>query len=527
MARPELLDLRAGWGGGKLNATSFLLEPLDEGETKHLIANLAGGDLPPDVAERISAAAEGNPLFVEEMVGMLVDDGLLTRDNGTWIVAGELTAVEVPPTIRALLAARLDRLPGTDRTVLERAAVAGQVFHAGAVAELVPSDAVEGVASSLTALVRRDFIRPDQSAIPGEDAFRFRHTLIRDAAYDALPKSTRASLHEEMAGWLEAAVGARAPEYAEILGYHLERAHKYRLELSPGDPSAASLGMRAGRWLAEAGRRALGRGDVPAAAKLLGRAVALLPERDPVRVALLPDLAFSLAEIGRVAEARQLLRQATQVGAETGDRRTEWRARIQETWWEMNTARPRSTDVQPRIQTAIATLEELGDEYGLAFAWRTNGDIYNTLGQTDEWLVSLRRAFEYARRSGNRPEEMVSLAIIGGALFFGETPFAEGVAQLTELRDEVGDDALLEAQVIRPLGGFIAMGGDVDGGRRLVDRAREVVSDFGFRWLLGGMAFVSAQIEVYAGDLQAAEREYRSRSIEATSRWGKQAERPH
>jgi len=510
MARPDLLDVRPAWAGGKLNATTFLLEPLDEGETRDLIANLVGGDMPVDVAATISAAAEGNPLFAEEMVGMLVDDGTLVRLNGGWSVTGDLAAVEVPPTIRALLAARLDRLPAQERAVLERAAVEGQIFHAGAVAELVPPEATAGVGNSLVSLVRREFLRPEQALLAGEDAFRFRHLLIRDAAYDALPKATRAELHERLAAWLEAKVGARVHEYAEILGYHLEQAYAYRLELSPEDPRAVTLATRAGSWLAEAGRRALGRRDLPAAASLLGRAAELLPILDSVRVALLPDLGAALAETGRLPEARRVLQEAVEAAAQTGDRQTEWRARIQDIYWEMSVSQVLATETAPQIQAGIAALEELGDEYGLASAWRTASEVHNQRGQAEDWLGAVDRAFQYARRSGNRQEEVTSLAIIGGAMFFGQTPADEAIVRLTELRSEVRDDVLLEAQVLRALGGFVAMRGDVDEGRRLVARHREIVTELGFRWLLAGSRFISGRIEVFADDLQAAEREYRS-----------------
>jgi tetratricopeptide (TPR) repeat protein len=243
---------------------------------------------------------------------------------------------------------------------------------------------------------------------------------------------------------------------------------------------------------------------------LLGRSAWLLPSRDPMRVALLPDLAAVLAETGRVADAQRVLEEAVEAGADIGDERAEWRARIQQTWWDMNAGQVLVAATEPRIRAGIAALERMGDEYGLASAWRIAGDVHNTLGQTEEWLACLNKAFDYARRSRNRQEEVVTLAIIGGAMFFGMTPAADGIARLSELRTQVADDPLLEAQTLRPLGGFTAIRGDVDEGRRLVARAREVVADFGFRWLLGGFPFVSGLIELFAGDLEAAEREYRS-----------------
>jgi len=205
MARPELLDLRPTWGGGKLNAANVLLEPLGPDESAELIESLAG-EIPDGLQARILEAAGGNPLFVEEMIAMVPDDG------------GD---VAVPPTIQALLAARLDQLDPAERDVLERGAVEGQVFHRGAVTALDPENAqVDG---RLITLVRKDLVRPEPTVVPDDDAYRFRHLLIRDTAYEALPKATRAELHERFAIWL-AEFGADLVELDEIVGYHLEQA---------------------------------------------------------------------------------------------------------------------------------------------------------------------------------------------------------------------------------------------------------------------------------------------------------------
>ena len=186
-------------------------------------------------------------------------------------------AVAVPPTIQALLAARLDQLDPAERVVLERGSVEGRVFHRGAVQALSPDEAQ--LVGPLTALVRRELLRPDRPQFPGEDAFRFRHLLIRDAAYDALPKATRAELHERFATWI-AERGADLVELDEIVGYHLERAYRYRVELGPADEAALALSERAAERLAAAGTKAAARGDMRAATvSLLARAVALLPAR--------------------------------------------------------------------------------------------------------------------------------------------------------------------------------------------------------------------------------------------------------
>ena len=148
---------------------------------------------------RIQEAAEGNPLFVEEMFSMLIDDGLLQRDNGRWIATGDLAEVRVPPSIQALLASRLDRLEADERHVVERAAVEGKTFHEGSVRALAEGPARERVGACLLSLVRKELVQPHTSAFAGEDAFRFRHVLIREAAYDSIPKQLRAQLHDRFA----------------------------------------------------------------------------------------------------------------------------------------------------------------------------------------------------------------------------------------------------------------------------------------------------------------------------------------
>ena len=283
IGRPDLLDTRPSWGGDKLKATSIFLEPLSEVECRELISNLLDhAPVPPAAESRIAGAAEGNPLFVEELVAMLVDDALLTREGDHWVASSDLSELPVPSTIQALLAARLEGLPADERAILMTAAVEGSVFHRGAVGELRPTLDTQ-LEDGLLALVSRDLIRPDTAAFAGEKAFRFRHGLIRDAAYRSLPKNARADLHERYAAWLELTAGDRLREFEEIVGYHLEQAFRYCVALGPLDSRAARLAAQASSRLEAAGRRALVRSDLPAAIRLLERVSKLLPGDDPRR----------------------------------------------------------------------------------------------------------------------------------------------------------------------------------------------------------------------------------------------------
>jgi DNA-binding SARP family transcriptional activator len=276
IARPELLDERPGWAGGKLHATSVLLGPLKEADVSRLVANLLGGPVAsPSVEQKIMEAAEGNPLFVEEFLAMLIEDGLVRRAGDEWIGITDLAEIATPASIKALLAARLDRLPIGEREVLELAAVVGKTFSREALEALVDAEALPDVAQRLESVVRREIIRPDRSSPDIVDAYRFRHILIRDAAYSALPKGERAELHERFADFQEQAAGDRLSEYEEVIGYHLEQATHYRQGLGWNDERTRNLARRAAQLLGAAGVRAIQRGDALASSRLLERCQAM------------------------------------------------------------------------------------------------------------------------------------------------------------------------------------------------------------------------------------------------------------
>src|SRR3954454_22244932 len=295
LARPELLDERPSWGGGKPNATTILLEPLDVGHADRLIANLTGDSLDEAQRQAIAEIAEGNPLFLEELVAMVVDGGAPDA---------------VPPTINALLTARLELLPRSERSTLAVASVVGRFFSAEAVAAL----AGEGASEALESLEHKDIIRAQRVPFTEGDAFRFRHILIRDAAYEGLAKAERAELHVRVAGWLEESAPQR--EVDELVGWHLERAIALRRDLGIADDELAA---RAYASLVRAGRRALARSDIAAAAHLLARGLALPGPVDRDRIVVQLDLVASLADALRLARAQELVDAAVDRARELGE----------------------------------------------------------------------------------------------------------------------------------------------------------------------------------------------------------------
>ena len=321
MARPELLEERPGWSGGKLNATTLLLEPLSSADSVALVRELLGADVPVTVAERVVEAAEGNPLFVEELVAMLVDQGHLRRKDGRVEVVGPIDRIDLPPTIQALLTARLDRLSSLERGMVQRASIEGQVFHVGALEALGADRQV--IASTVRTLARKQMLRTDRPALPGQDAYRFRHLLIREAAYQRVTKEVRARWHEAFADWLEALAGARVSEYEELVAHHLAVAALYRREIGSADEPAAALARRAGTLFRRAADRAAAQADFLAGAALLRRVGVLGRADDPATAIALADCASWLAMAGRLDVAAATSSAAVAAARSSGDRTTE------------------------------------------------------------------------------------------------------------------------------------------------------------------------------------------------------------
>ncbi|MCW2767663.1 MAG: adenylate/guanylate cyclase [Nocardioides sp.] len=305
-ARPELLDTHPSWGGGSMNSMTFGLEPFTADETDASMSALLGGGVPPGVVAEVVGRAGGNPLFVEEITAHLVEIGLLIRDGTSWRVTGDLTQARIPPTVSALLAARLDRLPPAERRLLERVSVIGlELTTDEAVALAADAQSAGDVPAVLAALTRRDLLRRVRG--PGGESWAFKHVMIRDAAYDSLPKAVRAGLHERFADRVEAAGTDPGAEREAFVGHHLEQAARLRRDLGMVGPELEELTVRAAKTLAAAARAARDRDDLAASLALIRRAVALKGLPVTLMRDLQVGLSLALHDLSRPRECAEVV----------------------------------------------------------------------------------------------------------------------------------------------------------------------------------------------------------------------------
>ena len=463
---------------------------------------------------------EGNPLIVEELLGMLIDDGLLVRADGGWTPTADLAAVPVPTSIATLLTARMEQLDHEHRAVVGRASVIGQTFYRDAVAELSAGADRAAVAGSLTALVRKELVRHAVSDLAGQDAFRFRHLLLRDAAYAGLPKALRAELHERFARWLEAAAGERLREHPELLAHHLERAYRLRAELGPVDERGRALAGAAAGRLTQAGRRALALGDMPAVAKLLQRAAELLPADAPGRPEVLVDLGAALLETGAIEQADAALAEAAAADLD-GDPRRAWRVRLDCALLRFVHGRERRSidEVGHDAERAVAALTELGDDAGLGRAWLLLGEVHNVRGRMAAMAQAAERAMDHARRAGDHARVDLAIGRLGIALPFGPMPVEEAIGRARELLEQTRGRRRWEAWTLRALARLEARRGRFAEARALLAEAMGAVEELGLRFSVGLFALTAGEIEALAGEPAAAEPQLR-RCYELTKRLG-------
>ena len=474
------------------------------------------------IRARVTSAAEGNPLFLEQLVAMLVEDGILRPTEGGWHVADEVGDLQVPPTINALLAARLDRLGRDERAVLEPASVVGLEFQRAAVGWLAPPALQAGLETRLGSLERRQLIH-EQTAQPRGEVYRFHHILIRDAAYNSLLKRRRAELHERFVEWADAqaAAGELALEIEEILGYHLEQAHRYRAELSPSTSTAWRLGIRASERLAAAGRRADARGDMPATANLLSRAARARPVGDPLRIRLERRRGRGAHRGRRAGRGTSAVR-----GRAVGSGRRgppDARQPSPRSATSTCTISPRAGTRPPVAQTrrgghhdARGGQRPCRSRAGVAHPHQHPLRELRLLGRDE----AAERMIEQARLAGDRPMELRALPALATCAQLGPTPVPEAIAIVEGVLAELEGDRKAEAYTLRALANLEAMRGRFDEARALYQASRATLDDLGWRFDAAlTSAIASGPVELIAGDLVAAERELR-RDYEALSAMG-------
>ena len=505
--RPELLERRPWWGEQRRNSRAIQLEPLDEHDSQQLLEHLLGGGRVGSVARRwVMEATEGNPLFVEESVAMLLEDGLLRERDGSWEPVAGFAPSLMPPTIESLLMARIDQLGERDGAVLQRSSVIGKVFGTAPLASLSPSDEREDLSGRLVRLLRRGLIEREAVGFLGGEAFSFHHALIRDAAYRMLTKEERSWLHERFAEWLERMAGEWAVEYEDLLAYHLEAAFEHRRAVGLLDEHGRGLARRAARLLAESGRRSLGREDVPAAVSLLSRARDLLSPGDPNRAETLHDLGRALMAAGRFADAPQALDLAAAAAVDEADRRRE--VDIEVTRLRLRLQTDPGIDLEAarhEVNRAIEEFGRLGDEGGIARAFHLLALLEWTCSRVAATEEALERAVSHARAAGDVQVEEAAMGDLTGLALFGPARVDVAVARCEDTLARSGLRKTLHARTLRALAGLRAMQGDFVEARRLAARSLQLFEDLGQSQFTPAVFQVLGLVERLAGDVVAAE----------------------
>jgi tetratricopeptide (TPR) repeat protein len=524
LARPDLLELYPDWAQGGAEAPLISLEPLSSEAMARIVDNALGsGEVAEEVRNRILEAAAGNPLFVEQMLSMLVDEGTLRLEDGRWQPTVELAEVAVPPTIQALLTARLEQLERDSRAVVEPASVAGLRFAQGAVESIVDDALHLDVGAELGSLTTKQLLRRDPDGPFPEDGYQFEHALVRDAAYNRLLKRTRADLHERFVDWADRLnrERGREAEFQEILGYHLEQAHGYLSELGPLDDHGRQLGVRAADRLAAAGKRAFSRGDMPAASGLLRRAVDLMPVGDPSRLELLPELGEALVDTGAFNAAEAFMKEAISGARQIGDERLEARAQVV-TWLLKGYTTDGASWAGKAVDGAAEVLpvfERASDDVGLAATYRLLAWAHGTTCQFGDVAAAAERAIAHAERAGDERQRRWASAQYAMAAVWGPTPVPEAIAHCEKIVEQASEDRRTEGLVNSLLARLEAMRGDFPRARALAREARATLGDMAKGVVAASTSLDSCGVHTLAGDLAAAEHDLR-RDYEALHEMG-------
>jgi class 3 adenylate cyclase/tetratricopeptide (TPR) repeat protein len=482
LARPELVEVRPDWGGGRLRSTAIELQPLGHEDSARLLDALlseGGTDLDGVVRTALLEKTEGNPLFVEETIRALVERG------------GDGGVERIPDTVQALIAARIDRLPREGRALLRRAAVVGRVFWRGALAHLSPD--AEGFGETLDDLVLRDLVVPlPRSSITGEEAFRFKHVLIREVAYGGLSKSARAEHHARFADWLRARAG---DELLEVRAYHLDHAVTLLAELDGEAPP--ELVHEAAGALTKAGRRALARESNRSARKLLVRAVELEPT--------LERRYFAARAAWRLDDLPAVSREMTQVAEEAragGDGQIEGKALTA----LAQVALMRDVDLtraEELVDRALGVLE--GEDQFDALI--VGASVHRWRGDLEEEERCALEALALAQSSGRTDLEARASHELG--LAYEELMRRDEAERMVERSLELAEESgsvVARALALREAGHLRASKGDLETAEALLEQSRALFAELGSSWQLARTLNVLAWVVAERGDPTRAER---------------------
>lgn len=468
IARPELLEQRPAWASEVDRQVSIVLTPLGEGPAAQILDGLtAGQHIPPSTRTRVIDTATGNPLYLEQLAASISEQ------------AGNETRLSLPPTIQALLAARLQRLGPGASSVLTRAAIVGKEFGEQEVRELLPPEARDPLGRNLRMLIRRGLIQQGPGRVPGEQ-YSFRHILIQQAALHAIPKSLRAELHQRYADWLEFVFAEPILNRAEILGYHLEQSVRYANELWPADARTTALAIRAAEHLETAGIAAHDRGDDMAAVNLLDRAAALLPADDPALGRLYTTLGTALIETGQLATAKTVLDDAQRIAAANSDPGQHAHARVQSLLLGLKLD-PHDTVIEiiRDLPTLRYEFDRSRDELGICRTLQLEASLYWHHARSAAAEETWQRAAEYARGVNDRRELAEILSWLASAALWGPTPAADGIRSCEVYLDEIGNHPIGRAITLRHLAGLYAMQDDEAAAHGALSRAKPLVDALG------------------------------------------------
>jgi DNA-binding SARP family transcriptional activator len=511
IGRPELLEQRPAWAAETDRNICLELAPLGEGAATALLDALAGEQcIPAATQARLIDTADGNPLYLEQLAVSLSEQ-----------TESEIRPV-LPPTIQALLAARLQRLGPGPSSVLARAAIVGKIFGVEAVRELLPPEARDPVTRNLAALVSKGLVQQGGPGATSAEQYSFRHILIQQAAYRAIPKSLRAELHRRFADWFEGAFDELVPHRAEILGYHLEQSARYWNELEPSGANSAVLSRRAFAYLQTAGRAAYDRGDTLAAVSLLDRAAGLLPADDPAIGRLHASLGAALMEAGQLEKARATLDHAQRIAAGSGDEGQHAHARVQALVlllkMNQNDAAVEITRALPELRLIFdKNQDDLGRCRILQLEAALHWNHARSAAAEDAW----QRAARYARGLNDRRQLTEILCWLASAALWGPTPAPDGIRRCEDYLAEIGDHPIGRAVILRYLAALYAMQDDVTKAHATLGRAKTLLDTLG-PTMTAALTQPADVIAMLAGDPATAER-YLRLEYESLARMGERS----